>query len=328
MFPATFPFVLFSKKNVIAIFALLCCTLVNSQSAYTWEDVSAQYGPLPASIQVFKTGSPIDGKPNIAYYVKAKLDDKRLAFTADTTYQRRLTPHQFYEKNDQPMVVVNTTFFSFTTHQNLNVVVRNGRTVAYNQGRNSNRAGDSTGQQKVYNSAIGISKKRKADVAWVRTDSSKSVAYATQGPIYTGNFFIKSATGNRAVDTDHYKKWKMKTAVGGGPVLVQNGEIKITNNEERKFAGKAIDDKHPRTAMGYTRDGYLIILVVEGRNNGVAEGASLTLLAQMLKELGCVEALNLDGGGSSCLLVNGKETIAPSDKTQRAVPGVFIIQNN
>ena len=49
-----------------------------------------------------------------------------------------------------------------------------------------------------------------------------------------------------------FKKWKVTTAVGGGPVLLQNGNIQITNNEELKFAGKAINDKHPRTAMGYT----------------------------------------------------------------------------
>jgi exopolysaccharide biosynthesis protein len=60
------------------------------------------------------------------------------------------------------------------------------------------------------------------------------------------------------------KKWKMRTAIGGGPVLLQNGEVKITNNEELKFVGKAINDKHPRTAMGYTKDGKLIILVIEG----------------------------------------------------------------
>ena len=60
----------------------------------------------------------------------------------------------------------------------------------------------------------------------------------------------------------------MRTAIGGGPVLLQNGEIKITNNEELKFAGKAINDKHPRTAMGYTKDGKLIILMIEGRNPG------------------------------------------------------------
>jgi exopolysaccharide biosynthesis protein len=44
-------------------------------------------------------------------------------------------------------------------------------------------------------------------------------------------------------------------------------------------------------------------------------------------DLGCVEAMNLDGGGSSCMLVNGKETIKPSDKEgQRPVPAVLAIQ--
>jgi exopolysaccharide biosynthesis protein len=117
----------------------------------------------------------------------------------------------------------------------------------------------------------------------------------------------------------------MQTAIGGGPVLLQNGEIQISNNEELKFAGKAIHDRHPRTAIGYTKDHKLILLVIEGRNPE-AHGATLAEEAQILKDLGCVEGLNLDGGGSSCLLVNGKETIKPSDKTQRAVPAVFIIQ--
>ena len=94
-----------------------------------------------------------------------------------------------------------------------------------------------------------------------------------------------------------------------------------------KFAGKAIDDKHPRTAMGYTADGKLIILAIEGRHPGIAEGATLTETAQLLIELGCVEGLNLDGGGSTCLLVNGKHTITPSDKEgERAVPGIFMVQ--
>jgi exopolysaccharide biosynthesis protein len=77
--------------------------------------------------------------------------------------------------------------------------------------------------------------------------------------------------------------------------------------------------------MGYTKDNKLVILVVQGRSES-SGGASLIQEAQILKDLGCVEALNLDGGGSSCLLVNGKETIKPSDKEgQRAVPAVFII---
>ncbi len=83
-------------------------------------------------------------------------------------------------------------------------------------------------------------------------------------------------------------------------------------------------DRHPRTAMGYTKNGRLIILAIEGRRPGIAEGATLLHEATMLKDIGCWEALNLDGGGSSCLLVNGKETIKPSDKEgQRPVPAVF-----
>jgi exopolysaccharide biosynthesis protein len=78
--------------------------------------------------------------------------------------------------------------------------------------------------------------------------------------------------------------------------------------------------------MGYTANGKLIIMVVEGRHPGTAEGASLTQLAQMLKDIGCEEALNLDGGGSSCMLINGKETIRVSDANgQRPVPAVFMI---
>lgn len=110
--------------------------------------------------------------------------------------------------------------------------------------------------------------------------------------------------------------------------MIHQGVLRITNDEERMFMGKAREDLHPRTAMGYTRDGQLLMVVVEGRRPGKAEGASLTDLARIMLDLGAVEALNLDGGGSSCLLVMGKETIRPSDKEgQRAVPGVFIIKS-
>jgi exopolysaccharide biosynthesis protein len=78
--------------------------------------------------------------------------------------------------------------------------------------------------------------------------------------------------------------------------------------------------------MGYTKDGDIIIVVIQGRMKGIAEGATLEQQAKLLQQIGCWEALNLDGGGSSCLLVNGKKTIQPSDKEgQRLVPGVFII---
>ncbi|TBR19122.1 MAG: phosphodiester glycosidase family protein, partial [Chitinophagaceae bacterium] len=143
---------------------------------------------------------------------------------------------------------------------------------------------------------------------------------------------VKDSIANYSIDffpKKLFNVWPMETAVGGGPVLVQNNEVKITNLEEFKFTGKAIHDKHPRTAIGYLKKKELIILVIQGRFPSIAEGATLLQTAQILKELGCIEAMNLDGGGSSCLLINGKGTIQPSDKTgQRAVPAVLLIKQN
>lgn len=319
------------KVLVLKVFIILSF-LVQAQEKLQWINVDSLFGPLPTSVQVYYTNQPIDNKPFRAFYVIADLKDRKVNFTTDTSLNRRLTPQQFYEKNHQPLVVVNGTFFSFQTNQNLNTVIKDGELVGYNIHSLPGRGKDTLTYRHPFGSAIGISKKRKADVAWLLTDSSSGKALASQHSIP----FIKDSINKpgkkyllqRSSTPKHkgFKKWKMRTAIGGGPVLVQNGEVRITNNEEIKFAGKAINDKHPRTAMGYTADDKLVILVIEGRNPGAA-GASLKLEAEILKDLGCVEALNLDGGGSSCLLVNGKETIKPSDKVQRAVPGVFLIVN-
>lgn len=317
-------------------YSLLIIISIGASGQLKWINVDSLYQPLPGSVHVFKSTDTLDGKPNIAYYVIADLKDKKLLFDADTTLNRRLTPSQFYQKNEQPIVVVNCTFFSFQTNRNLNVVIKDGKRVASGEPSIPLRGKDTLKYFHTLSSAIGITKDGNGDVAWLYTGKPKKT-WASPVPI---NWIDSSK--KMSEDTVHYYsryvithvgvksllfKWKMKTAVGGGPVLLAGGEIKITNNEERKFAGKAMDDKHPRTAMGYTKDDRLIILVVQGRFPGIAEGATLGQEAQILKDLGCWEALNLDGGGSSCMLINGKETIKPSDATgQRAVPAVFLIR--
>ncbi|NDF97888.1 MAG: phosphodiester glycosidase family protein [Chitinophagia bacterium] len=322
----------------LLIFFCFQIASLQSFSQVRWVLVDSLYQPLPAGMHVYRTADPIEGKPNIAYYVRATLSDRSLLFLADTTSGRRLTPGGFFQKNEQPLLVVNTSFFSFTTHQNLNLVVNKGKTLAYHVHSLAGKGSDTLTWRHPMGSAIGIYKNRKADVAWQFTDSGARYPLALQRPITAfrdsiarhshETFFRAAASSKQQIGSSFSAAaWKVETAVGGGPVLLQDGQISITNNEELKFAGKAIGDKHPRTAMGYTSQGDLIVLVVEGRNPGKAEGLTLTQTAMLLQELGCEEALNLDGGGSSCMLVNGKETIRPSDKEgQRAVPGVFMIK--
>ena len=316
------------RKNWYGLLTLLICPAC-CFTQVRWVNVDSLYAPLPASLGVYKTTDSLDGKPFIAYYVKARLKDRSLDFTVDTTLGRRLTPAKFYEKNIQPLLVVNCTFFNFDKNQNLNLVIREGRLLGFNNHSLPMRGKDTFQYRHPLASAIGISKKRKADVAWILSDSSRSFAFASQIPILKpikDSVVHSSFDYLRANSNLKYTKWKMRTAVGGGPVIIQNGQVRITNEEELKFTGKAINDKHPRTCMGYTGDGYLIIMAIQGRFPGIAEGATLEQEARLLLELGCVEALNLDGGGSSCLLINGKETIQPSDKEgERPVPAVFII---
>jgi hypothetical protein len=313
------------KRIATVVVMLLSSIFANAQ--LNWKNVDSVYQPLPKGVHVYMTSDLVDGKPNIAYYVSADLKEKSLDFTTQVGNGKRLTPTQYFEQENKPLLVMNCTFFEFVHNSNQNVVVKDGKLVAYQVHTLNGRGKDTFTYRHPFGSAIGISRNGKADVAWLYTDSSEAVPYASQTVINAVKDSVAKHTATEMLGMGDFKKWQMNAAVGGGPVLIQNGNIQISNNEELKFGGKAINDKHPRTAMGYTNDGRLIMLAIEGRFPNKAEGATLTQEAQMLKEIGCVEALNLDGGGSSCLLVNGKQTITPSDKEQqRPVPAVFMIR--
>lgn len=293
-----------------------------------WTRVDSAYGPLPSSLHVYRSADSLDGFPSIAYYVSARLKDRRLQFTTATGQGKRFTPDQYYQIEQLPWLVVNGGYFSFPTNQLLNLVVKDGKMLAYNV---TSLRGTGVDSQLYYyptRGAIGIDRKRRADVAWTFTDSTRRWPYAFEEMpvIAKGADTIPSIFDLGDIE---WKWWKMRTAIGGGPVLLHDGKIHITDREEQLFPDSRRDGEHaPRTAMGYTRDGRLIVLVIQGRTPGLAAGATLQQEAQILFNLGCYEALNLDGGGSSCLLVNGKETIRPSDRAgQRPVPAVFLIKS-
>ena len=293
---------------------------------WNWTTVDADFGPLPSSVHVYRTQDSLDGRPSIAYYVSVPLKDRSLFFTSQVGYGKRLKPAEYYAQEQQPLLVINTSFFSFKTNGNLNLVVKDGKMLAWNQPSRGHRRKDSLPDYTyTTRSALGISRDRKADVAWIFTDSTQPQPYAFEdGPVVARG--PDSIPTLKAMNNAHWRRWKMETAVGGGPVLVHDGAIRITNVEEGLFVGSE-NALNPRSAIGYTRDGRIIILAIQGRTPGKAAGVTLPQEAKILLDLGCYAALNLDGGGSSCLLVNGKETIHPSDKEgQRPVPAVFMIK--
>lgn len=89
--------------------------------------------------------------------------------------------------------------------------------------------------------------------------------------------------------------------ISGGPYLVKDGQVYVDVKDQKLLA---IGGRNPRTAIGYTKDNRFIIITADGRE-GSSIGMTLTELAYLMKNLGCVNAMNLDGGGSTVMYVKG-----------------------
>jgi len=113
----------------------------------------------------------------------------------------------------------------------------------------------------------------------------------------------------------------VKHIISGGPYLLKEGEKYIDTQEEKL---NAINGKNPRTAIGYTKDGNLIMVTVDGREQS-SVGMTLGELAWFMQSIGAYEAMNLDGGGSSVMYVKGNVVNSPAQKGGIAISNAFVI---
>jgi hypothetical protein len=119
--------------------------------------------------------------------------------------------------------------------------------------------------------------------------------------------------------------WNTTTAIGGSPVLVKNNSIQISDKEELISINNS--NSRPRSAIGYLTSGIVLLMVVEGDNAPNYPGINLPDMAAMLKSFNCFEAINLDGGGSTSMVVGGTRTVRPGDNgTERPVISAVIIK--
>ena len=112
--------------------------------------------------------------------------------------------------------------------------------------------------------------------------------------------------------------------VGGVPQLIKNGKIDITWEQE-KTTKSFVETRHPRTAVAKLRDGKFLLITVDGRSES-SGGIGLQDLAEYLLSLGATDAMNLDGGGSTTMFVDGKVVNHPSDKEgERKVSDAILV---
>ena len=123
-----------------------------------------------------------------------------------------------------------------------------------------------------------------------------------------------------------------EAVVGGGPRLLRGGRVAVRGGPEGFTADRALRQgftggRNPRTLAGVTAGGGVLLVTVDGRRPGYSVGVTLREAARLMRSLGAREALNLDGGGSSTMVVRGKVVNRPSDPTgeRRVGDGVFVL---
>ena len=114
--------------------------------------------------------------------------------------------------------------------------------------------------------------------------------------------------------------------VGGGPRLLRAGRVSVTAAAEGfrppqapSFFRSFVAGRQPRTLAGVRPDGTLLLVTVDGRLPGWSAGMTLPEAARLMRSLGATDALNLDGGGSTTMVVRGEVVNRPADRVERRV---------
>ena len=301
------------------IFLSSCARNGKSFSKITmrWQPVENANSELPPGIKIM-TGRndelPINAWAAIIDPTHPNVD---LDVIVSDDLDRRETLTQFSE-NKKARVVVNGGYFLMDKNptEHVGLLYVNNFTVApatRSVLRNNKRYYTARG-------ALGFLDDGGVDIAWVtsRNDSlfnfSQPLENHPEKPVDSFDFSIAEI-------------WEVDDAIHAGPVLMHEGKIRVTSDEE-VFFGSTIPNIHPRTAAGYRNNGELVLLVVDGRQID-SRGVDLQELAILMHDLGCVEAINLDGGGSSAMVVDGKLLNRPAGTTsQREVMSAIAVSVN
>ena len=112
------------------------------------------------------------------------------------------------------------------------------------------------------------------------------------------------------METFEHNKYDMQTIIDQDPWMVWNFGPALLDENGQPYPNyynepERMRYEHPRSVLGYYEPGHYCFVVVDGRQPGYSEGVTLNNLAQMMVDLGCVRAYNMDGGGSAIMYWDG-----------------------
>ncbi|WP_377131448.1 phosphodiester glycosidase family protein [Rufibacter roseus] len=286
-----------------AFLLLFCCftaiTSAFAQQKLNWQPRQDLNILLPPSVQVYEAyGKLADGAPIHAMYTLIDLTDENLKFRVVGDNKTRYSTKEFVQQQ-KAILGINGGYYA--ANGSTSLMVQDGRVLAQPPAP-------------AAKGAFGIVN-GKPDVTWNYNFSGLAYSFPDPSP---------AAAKQQTVA----QLWPASQAIGGGPVLLENGKIKVTSKQEG-FGGSHLW-RHPRTAAGYLDSTTVIWMVVDGRQQGSA-GVTLEELAQIFYDLGTQEAVNLDGGGSSQMIALDEVVNLPEGNRnvlRRNASAMVLLQEN
>lgn len=317
-------FLMACKKQVIVITPPVVVpeeALINLSS--DWKKDSLLSLGFPKSAAVYQNTTPLNGNVFKATAFVFNLADTNLIISTALNTSRLTPSNWLANEKGNVLAVINGGYFDLTNGQSYSLVLNENKMLSANVKALTRSFNGTNTAYYPTRCAFGLTN-RIPSCEWIyNVTGTTNYAYSSPSPNALN-------TAPQAKPSEIFPSngsiWSPQTAIGGSPMLLKKGDIYISDVEELIDVNNKTG--RSRSAIGFTAKNRVVILTVEKNANTGTQGANLLETAQLLKDMGCTNAINLDGGGSSCLLVNnGKPTNQPEGNTQRAVSSVIFIKN-
>ena len=275
-------------------------------------------------VEIYKTTSQLDGRNFNAWYAIADTAKVDFRVMYPETVGAKKTVQDQAEAAGDCLALINGAIYG---NYNIGVIITKGSMTQQWHGEIEGCywATDSQLYQ-LTRPIIGVDRNGKPSAYWVGVPQQGIFHYYDRPqPNVVGQAkYGKVSTTSPVQATD----WDPYYAISCGPMVLYDGKVCADNSmvdDTHYYTNfecwdeSGVYSAHPdRTAVGVTEDGKIVLFICDGRIDE-SQGAYIKELGPIMKSLGCVHAMNLDGGGSTGMWINGEGMINHKDGSWRAV---------
>ena len=275
-------------------------------------------------VEIYKTTSQLNGRNFNAWYAIA--DPSKVDFRVmypETVGSKKTVASQAEAAGDC-LTLINGAIYG---NYNIGVIITEGKMTQQWHGEIEGCYWATDNQlYQVTRPIIGVDKDGKAGAYWVGVPQQGTFYYYDRPqPNVVGQAKYGTVTANSPVPAVN---WNPYFAISCGPMVLYDGLVCADNSmvdDTHYYTNfecwneSDIYSAHPdRSAVGVTADGKIVLFICDGRINA-SQGAYMKELGPIMKSIGCVHAMNLDGGGSTGMWVKDSGMINYKDSSWRAV---------